>query len=841
MPTHTPTRADGIGAPLPRTEDRRLLTGQGRYAGDVFPDGLCHAALVRSPHAHARIGAIDTSRAAALPGVLAVLTGADAAADGMGAIPHNPDWKGPPDVELRLPPGFEVYLTPNTPLPAGTVRYVGEAVALVVAETAALAADAAELVDVDWQPLPTVVDARAAMGPEAPPIWPDRPGNLALTCEVGDQAATDRAFAAAAHVVTLDAHIHRVTGSPMEPRAVVGAWDAATGRYTLYAASGRGAVQTRERLALTLGVPLESCRAIFGDMGGNFGTRNAFSPEFALMPWAAKRIGRPVKWTADRRECFLSDYQARDLASRAELALDAEGNFLALRGENVMNLGAYTVYFWPLRKGLSMMQGVYRIPAVYFRGHAVFSNTPPVAVYRSAGRPEAIYMIERLIDLAAAEHGFDRVALRRRNLIPSESMPFANGVGVTYDSGDYPAGLAKALELADYDALRAQQAAARAEGRLVGIGIGLSVEPCVSNMGYLNVAYPPEDRAKPGFHIKSGAGELASIKIDPMGRVTAIVSSAPSGQGHDTLVAQVIADELGVKPHDISVVTEMDTFTRPWTISSGNYSSRFASAGISAFAEASRKLRDKLLTIAAHQFKVPKGELRIGGGRIVHTGEGGRSLTYREVSGLAHWNPGALPDGMEPGLQVTHLFNYAPSKVVDEQDRVNSSNAYGFIAEVALVEVDRETGEVKILRYVSVHDCGTIINPQRVEGQVYGGVMHGIGGALYEELAYDDNGQFLAGSFMDYLCPTAMEAPTLDIAHVSVPSPFSTLGTKGCGEGSAMTAPAVLANGVNDALAPLGAGIHELPLSPHRVWQALESSVKPAPKRRAGKASPVRV
>jgi 2-furoyl-CoA dehydrogenase large subunit len=308
-----------------------------------------------------------------------------------------------------------------------------------------------------------------------------------------------------------------------------------------------------------------------------------------------------------------------------------------------------------------------------------------------------------------------------------------------------------------------------------------------------------------------------------MGRVSGVVSSAPSGQGHDILVAQVIADELGLKTDDLTVTTEMDTFTTAWTISSGNYSSRFASAGISAFAEASRKLRDKLLTIAAHRLQVPKAELAVAGGQVVHD-KSGQVLSYRELAGLAHWNPGALPPGMEPGLQVTHLFNYAPAKVVDEMDRVNSSNAYGFIAEVALIELDRDTGEINILRYVSVHDCGTIINPQRVEGQVYGGVMHGIGGALFEELAYDDKGQFLAGSFMDYLCPTAMEAPKLEIAHVSVPSPFSTLGTKGCGEGSAMTAPAVLANAVNDALAPLGVRIHDLPLSPHRVWQALDSA-----------------
>ena len=379
MTTGTRISAGEIGAPRRRVEDRRLLTGEGRFTDDATPEGAARAFVVRSPHAHARIRAIDTARAAALPGVLAVLTGADAAADGMRPIPHDPEWTGPPDAELRLPDGFEVAATPHLPLPVDTVRYCGEAVALVVAETAAVAADAGELVEVDYEPRPAVTDARAAMAGGAPVLWPDRANNLALTCEVGDRAAADAAFAAAACVVSLRSWVHRVTGAPLEPRAVVGEYDPAARRHILRTGSGRGAVQTRARLAATLGVPVERCRAVFGDMGGNFGTRNAFSPELALIPWAARRTGRPVKWTADRRECFLSDCHARDLVSQAALALDAEGNFLALRGVNTLNLGAYAVYFWPLRKGLSMMQGVYRIPAVHFRGHAVLTNTAPTA------------------------------------------------------------------------------------------------------------------------------------------------------------------------------------------------------------------------------------------------------------------------------------------------------------------------------------------------------------------------------------------------------------------------------------------------------------------------------
>ena len=523
MTTSPRTAAREIGAPRPRVEDRRLLTGQGRFTDDSAPAGTAHAFVVRSPHAHARVRAIDTSRAAALPGVLAVLTGADADDDEMRPIPHDPDWTSPPDVELRLPEGFEVAVTPNRPLPLDTVRYCGEAVALVVAETAWTAADAGELVDVDYEPLPSVTEARAAMADGAPRVWPDRPDNLALTCEVGDRTATDAAFAGAAHVVALDGWIHRVTGAPLEPRSVIGEYDPRAGRYTVRTGSGRGAVQTRARLAATLGTPIERCRAVFGDMGGNFGARNAFSPEFALMPWAARRTGRPVKWTADRRECFLSDYHARDLVSEAALALDADGALLALRGVNTLNLGAYAVYYWPLRKGLSMAQGVYRIPAVHFRGRAVLTNTAPTAVYRSAGRPEVIHMIERLIDLAADEHGFDRVALRRRNLIPSGATPYTNAVGVTYDGGDYAAAMDAALEAADWPGFEARRAGSERRGRRRGIAVANYIE------------------------VTSGIPrERAELRALADGAVELVVGTMSSGQGHETSFPQLVSDRLGV-------------------------------------------------------------------------------------------------------------------------------------------------------------------------------------------------------------------------------------------------------------------------------------------------------
>ncbi len=650
MARENPTGASLIGAALPRVEDFRLLTGQGAYVADFSPEMHCHAVMVRSPHAHAAIRAIDVSDAAAVPGVLAVLTGADAAADGIGPIPHSPDWMGPPDATLRLPPGFEVFTTENTPLPAETVRYVGEAVALVVAESLAAAVDAAERVRVDYDPLPVVTDARAAMAPVAPQLWPGCPANTALTCEVGDRAATDAAFAAAAHVVALDSWAHRVTGSPMEPRAVIGEYDAARDFYTLRAASGRGAVQTRERLAVTLGVPKENCRAVFGDMGGNFGTRNAFSPEFALMPWAARRVGRPVKWTATRQECFLSDYQARDLVSRAELALDAEGNFLALRGENTLNLGAYTIYFWPLRKGLSMMQGVYRIPCVHFRGNAVLTNTAPTAVYRSAGRPEAIYMIERLIELAAGQCCFNRVELRRRNLIRSDAMPFTNAVDFTYDSGDYVAAMDAALEEADWSGFEGRRAASAARGLCRGIAVANYIE------------------------VTSGIPrERAELRAYADGTVELVVGTMSSGQGHETSFPQLAGEWLQIPFESVRfIANDADRVT----VGGGSHSGRSMRLASIAIGEAVADLLAKGRAVAGHALQAPAEAVIYEAGRFAVPGGG--SIDLAGVARAAE-SLGNLPDDLRGVLEGIG-------------DITNRVGGYPYGSHVCEVEVDPDTG-----------------------------------------------------------------------------------------------------------------------------------------------------
>src|SRR5579884_3788234 len=469
------TAAFGIGRPVRRKEDFRLLTGRGRFVDDTALPGMAHAVLVRSPHAHARIAAIDTAAARSAPGVLAVLTGADYLAEGLGPIPHNAGLMNAPDLAVRLRGGAPIATT-HHPMPAERVRFVGEPVALVVADTIARAKDAAELVDVTYEPLPAVARAADALAPGAPVLWPEAPENLCIDIEVGDEAATAATFARAAHVVRFETWVQRVTGVPMEPRTNIAEYDAASGCYTLHSGSGRGVAKLRLDLAQVLGVAPERVRVVCGDMGGNFGTRNFFYPEYALLAWAARRTGRPVKWTCERSESFLSDYQGRDLKVEAELALDADGTFLAVRGENLSNLGGHAASFVSLQKGLGLMSGVYRIPVAYFRGRGAVTNTVSTTPYRSAGRPEVIFVVERLIDLAADRLGVDPVELRRRNIVPPEAQPYTNPLGLTYDSGRYEDAMNTALHLADWAGFAARRAAAKRRGRLRGIGIANYVE-----------------------------------------------------------------------------------------------------------------------------------------------------------------------------------------------------------------------------------------------------------------------------------------------------------------------------------------------------------------------------
>ena len=773
----------GIGAPLRRIEDRRLVLGAGAYVSDFSPEGLAHAALVRSPHAHAEIRGIDLSAALASPGVIAVLTGADALADGLGAIPHNPDWTGPPDATLALPDGFEVYLTDNHPLPAERARYVGEAVAVVIAETPAAAAMGAELVEVDFKPLPALSDSLAALTPDAPAVWPDRPDNLSLACTVGDATATDAAFATAAHVVQFESRINRITGSPMEPRAAIGEYDAATGKYTLRAASGRGVVQTRERLAVILGVPIDQCRAVFGDMGGNFGTRNAFSPEFAIMPWAAKRVGRPVKWVASRSECFLSDYQGRDLAVRAEMALDADGGILAMRGENVLNLGAYSVYFWPLRKGLSMMQGVYDVPTAHFIGKAAFTNTPPIAVYRSAGRPEAIYVVERLLELAAIQCGFDRLDIRRRNLVRPDAMPFTNAVGVTYDNGDYPQAMETALDVADWAGFSARKAESEARGLCRGIAIANYIE------------------------VTSGIPrERAEVRFNSDRTIDLVVGTMSSGQGHETSFPQLVSEWLGAPFDSIRFVAND---TDHVSVGGGSHSGRSMRLVSIAAHDAVETIKAKARAIASHVLDTPAGSLAFGD--FAFTAEDGRQFDLWQAAEAAR-TLNSLPEDLRGGLEGIG-------------DIVNRAGGYPYGAHVCEAEVDPETGFTKIVAWTGVDDVGVAVNPLILHGQAHGAVAQGLGQALLEDIVFDpETAQLLTGSFMDYAMPRADNTPHVETRLMEIPAASHPHGVRPGGEGGTTPALALVVNAIVDALRHEGVTHVEMPTTPERVWRALQAA-----------------
>jgi carbon-monoxide dehydrogenase large subunit len=769
---HRTPRQTGIGVALPRTEDFRLLTGRGNYAADLVCPQACHAAFVRSPHAHAVIVGIDTSAARAMPGVRAVLTGADATADGLGPIPHNTDFSSPPDAQLRLPPGFKAFVTAHAALPADRVRFVGEPVAVVIADSAAEAEEAAEHVMVDWDVRPAIVDARKAMIPGAPQVWDACAGNLALTCEVGDKAATDRAFESASHVVRFEGWAHRVNGTPMEPRSVLGDYDAASGRYTLRTTTGAGVVRTRERLASILGVPLEKCRCVFGDMGGNFGTRNAFYPDYALLPWAARRVGRPVRWTATRLECFMTDYQARDLASRAELALDSDGNFLGLRGVNVMNLGAQTVYFWPLRKGLSMMQSVYRIPAVHFHGHAVLTHTTPTAVYRSAGRPEAVFVIERLIDIAATTLGFDRVALRRRNLIPQEALPFTNGVGVTYDSGDYVQAMDRVLGWSGWADFESRRAEAAGRGKCRGIAVANYIE--------VTSGFPKE---------------RAELKVCGDGSIEMVVGTMSSGQGHETTFRQVLSDWLQV-PFDCIRFVANDS--ERVSVGGGSHSGRSMRLISIALRQAIDALLAKGAELAASILPAAPSDVHYSAGTFTSGAASVDLWTLARTSG----------QGLESAGEI-----------------FNQAGGFPYGSHVCEVEVDPDTGHVALVGWTGVDDVGLAINPLVLHGQAHGSVTQGVGQALFEAVAYDPGtAQLLSASFMDYALPRADVLPSFATHIMEIPASSHPMGIRPGGEGGTTPALGLVVNAIVHALSAYGVTDVAMPATPERVWQAIQAA-----------------
>lgn len=778
----SPGVPDGIGQPVRRKEDLRLLTGQGSFGDDLVLPNLAHMVLVRSPHAHARIVRIDTTRADRAPGVLAVLTGSNYVADGLGPVPHRPCVFPPPDVPVRLlTPPVE---TPHYPMPTDKARYVGEAVACVIAETIAEAKNAAELIEVTWEPLPAITDVVAAAEPGAPAVWANAPGNLCVDLEVGDAAATETAFQRAAHIVKLRTHIQRVTGVPMETRTATGDYDPATGRYTLYAGTGLGLTAQQQQLADILGVTRANVRCACKDMGGNFGTRNSFFPEYALLPWAARRLGRPVKWTCERSEALLTDYQGRDLLVEAELALDHDGNFLAVRGRNTSNLGGHAVSFVPLRKGLGLMTGVYRIAAVHFRGRGYLTNTVPTTAYRSAGRPEAIFVIERLIDIAARQCGFDPVELRRRNMIPPDAQPYTNAVGITYDSGRYRDAMERVLALADYDGFAARKADARTRGERRGIGVANYIEITSGN---------PRERAE--------------IVFRPGNRVDLVMGTMSTGQGHETSFAQLVTELLGVPADRIDFVAHD---TDRITAGGGSHSGRSMKMAGIVVPKAADEIVEKGRRIAAILLEAGETDIDFDRGRFRVAGTD-RSVSIFEVARAAAERPD-LPTDLQGPL----------SAVADETIRVPS---FPYGTQVCEVAVDPETGRVDLVRFSAIDDVGRAVNPLIVEGQTHGGIVQGLGQALWEIAQYDPaTGQMLAASFMDYAMPRADLLPSFATLLSEVPAPSNPLGVRSGGEGGTTPALAVAINAVVDALADLGVKHIAMPATPERVWRAIQGA-----------------
>jgi aerobic carbon-monoxide dehydrogenase large subunit len=772
----------GIGSSPRRREDYRLLTGAGTFGDDFTLPGQAFAAIARSPHAHAILRRIETAKALALPGVLAVLTAADYLADGLKPFAHSPFTISPPDITLSNSDGRAVFIAPHYPLARDRVRFVGEGVALVVAETLATARQAVELVEVDYEELAASAEGIEAAEPGAMRIWPEMDSNVALDAHVGDTRAVDDAFKRAAHIVRVATKVPRVTGVTMEVRTALATHEADSGRITLYAGGG-GVVRAKLDLAHMLGLEPASVRVVAKDVGGNFGTRNYSYPEFSLVAWAARRLGRPVKWAGDRTESFLSDYHGRDLTVSAELALDSSGRFLALRASNVSNVGAYAISFVPLTKGTELMSSIYHLPVVSVRARAVYSNSSPTIPYRSAGRPEVMFVIERLIDLAAQTCGFDRLALRRMNLIPAHALPYVNPFGMTYDSGRYEKVFNDAVSLADWGGFEMRRADSRAKGLYRGIGTGCYIESA------------------------SGAPyERATVKISPDNTIVITIGTLSAGQGHETSFAQLISEWFGVGPEAVLLLTgDTDVVTA----GGGSHSGRSMRHAATTIRRATDDIVAKGCRIAACLLDANASDIAFADGTFRLTGSN-RSVGLFEVASAAAFDD-HLPEELRGSLQATG----------DVDSRV-SSFPYG--CHVAEVEIDIDTGQVTLARYTAIDDVGRAVNPMIVEGQTHGGIAQGVGEALMERCVYDPNGQLLTASFMDYAIPRAADLPMFETAISEVPSTTHPLGLRGGGEGGITPALGAIANAIVNGLRELGVKHIELPATPERIWRVVQEA-----------------
>ena len=771
-----------IGKAVRRKEDERLITGRGRFTDDFSIEGQAHAVMVRSPHPHARIVSIDKAPALAMPGVLGVFTGADCLADKLGAVPHDPIPKTKYDMKLTGRGGTPIFIGPHLLLPHDKARHVGEAVAMVVAETLAQAHDAAEALVIDYDVLPFVLDQRGAFAQGAPAVWDEIPDNALVDTWFGDREGTDAAFAKADHVVRLDVHIPRVTAVALEPRAALGHYDAKTGRYDLYVGGG-GAVRQKGEIASVLGIEPKDIRVQTYDVGGNFGSKNRVYVEYGLVVWASKKIGRPVKYTATRHEAFISDYQGRDLATTVELALSKEGKFLALRCDNISNVGARCVSLSPLGKGSGLVTGSYDIPYATLHARAAFTNTTPTQAYRSSGRPEVNFAIERLIDMAAKDLGIDRVSLRRRNLVKRKAFPYTNAVGATYDSGDYGAQLDLALEISDYKGFAKRKRESAKRGLLRGFGLAHYVESSIGS---------PKEQAQ--------------IIVKPEGRVTVVIGTQPSGQGHETSFAQVAADLLGL-PVDIVDIVIGDTDVVK--VGGGSHSGRSMRHAATVMNRASGDLIGRAKAICAFLLGADEKEIDWQDGRLVARNSN-RSFDLIELAREAA--KVELPVNLKTGLAVI-------------TDNEMHEPVFPNGCATCEVEIDPETGSIDLVRYAAVDDVGRCINPMIVHGQTHGGIAQGVGQAMWELCKLDaDSGQPLAASFMDYGMPRADNMPSFRTEIAEVLSPTNPLGIKAGGEGGTTPALSVIVSGIVDALSDLGVRHIDMPTTPYAIWRTIQDA-----------------
>ena len=780
---------EGIGASVRRKEDLRFLSGRGQYTDDINRPGQTYAFILRSPHAHATINRIDLGAAEAMPGVLAIFTGADMAAENIGGLPcgwqiHNKD--GSPMAE-----------PPHPVIAVGKARHVGDPVAVVVAETKAQARDAAEAIVMDYAPLPAVATMEQAQAPGAAQIHDGAPGNLCYDWHIGDKGALDAAFAKAHKVVTFETTNNRLVPNAMEPRSAIGEYDAQSGDYTLYTTSQNPHVIRLLMGAFVLRIPEAKLRVVAPDVGGGFGSKIYHYAEEAIVTWAAAKVKRPIKWTAERMESFMSDAHGRDHVSRADLAVDADGKILGLKVHTQANMGAYLSTFAPCVPTYlyaTLLAGVYTTPVIYAEVKAIFTNTVPVDAYRGAGRPEATFLLERLMDVAATEIGMDRVEFRRKNFIPIDAFPYQTPVALQYDSGNYFATLDAALKTADWAGFETRRAAAKARGKLRGIGISTYLEAC----GIAPSAVVGSLGARAGLY------EVGTIRVHPTGSVTVLTGAHSHGQGHETTFAQLVADKLGVPVAQVDVV-HGDTAKVPFGM--GTYGSRSLAVGGSALAKAMDKIIAKGKRIAAHLMEASVEDVEFDRGtfRVAGTDKT-KSLT--DIS-LAAYVPHNYPiEELEPGLEETAFY-----------DPKNFTYPGG--CHIAEIEIDPDTGKVSMVNFTAVDDVGRVINPMIVAGQVQGGVAQGIGQALLESAIYDANGQLISGSMMDYTMPRADDLAPVSVATHTTLCTHNPLGVKGCGEVGAIGSPPAVINAVVDALKDFGVRHIEMPATPAKIWNII--------------------